>query len=169
MSDSARAAGSVRIRDAIPADVDWLCACGLAMARETEDKALTPDTLYAGVSAGLADPRRARYFIAMHDVAAGADTLGMPVGTLMLTGEWSDWRNGEWWWIQSVYVLPDQRRRGVFAALYRHVAALAKADSGAIGLRLYAEEDNATAHAAYRSLGMRNAGYRIFEEEWLPQ
>ena len=152
-----------RVRAAIAADAPWLAACALAMAQETEAKALSADTVRAGIQAGLADPGKARYFVAMHDARAGADMLGVPAGTLMLTREWSDRRNGDWWWIQSVYVEPEFRRHGVFAALYAHVEALARATPGVIGLRLYVERDNAAAQAAYVRLGMRDAGYRILE------
>ena len=114
--------------------------------------------------AGIADPSKARYFIAMHDMPlAGRETIGSAVGTLMVTREWSDWRNGDWWWIQSVYVVPEQRRQGVFAALYRHLERLARATPGVVGLRLYVERDNAAAQSTYATLGMRDAGYRIFE------
>lgn len=154
-----------RIRDAEASDRDWLARCAIAMALETEHKALDPDTIAAGIAAGIADPAKARYFVAMRDAPlAGAETIGVPAGTLMLTREWSDWRNGDWWWIQSVYVLPEHRRRGVFAALYRHAEALARRADGVIGLRLYVERDNANAQATYAALGMRDAGYRIYEQ-----
>lgn len=144
------------IREAIADDRDWLADCAIAMALETEHKQLDPGTVRAGVAVGIADPAKARYFIAM-------DTNGSVIGTLMLTREWSDWRNGDWWWIQSVYVPPAHRRRGVFAALYRHAEALARATPGVIGLRLYVERDNAAAQRTYSALGMDDAGYRIFE------
>src|SRR3546814_8999658 len=76
----------------------------------------------------------------------------------MLTREWSDWRNGDWWWIQSVYVVPASRRRGMFAALYRHAEALARATPGVIGLRLYVERGNEVARRTYAALGMVDAG-----------
>ena len=94
---------------------------------------------------------------------AGDEVIAEPVGMLMLTREWSDWRCGHWWWIQSVYVAPAHRRGGVFRALYAHVHALAAAEPDVLGLRLYVERDNATAQATYSSLGMHDAGYRIFE------
>jgi GNAT superfamily N-acetyltransferase len=153
----------LRVRAAAPADAAWLAECAIAMAQETEGKALDPPTVRAGIETGLSDPAKARYFVAMHDDLAGSDTIGAPAGTLMLTHEWSDWRNGDWWWIQSVYVLPRFRRRGVFAALYRHVEALARTRPGVIGLRLYMERDNAAARATYTALGMRDAGYEIYE------
>jgi GNAT superfamily N-acetyltransferase len=156
------------IRPAVAADCDLLAQWAQAMALETEHKQLPGDTVHAGVAAGIADPAKARYFVAMHDVSlAGHETIGISVGTLMLTREWSDWRNGDWWWIQSVYVAPDQRRSGVFAALYRHVEQLARATPGVIGLRLYVERDNAAAQRSYAGLGMEDAGYRIFEAEFL--
>jgi ribosomal protein S18 acetylase RimI-like enzyme len=82
----------------------------------------------------------------------------------MLTREWSDWRNGDWWWIQSVYVAPDHRRGGVFATLYRHVEQLARDTPGVIGLRLYVEKDNAAAQRTYAALGMHDAGYAMYEQ-----
>ena len=144
------------IREAVAGDCDWLAGCAIAMALETEHKHLDPDTVHAGVAAGIADPAKAHYFVAV-------DAAGTATGTLMLTHEWSDWRNGDWWWIQSVYVPPAQRRGGVFAALYRHVETLARATPGVIGLRLYVERDNVTAQRTYSALGMDDAGYRIFE------
>ncbi|MEP6634387.1 MAG: GNAT family N-acetyltransferase [Luteimonas sp.] len=153
-----------RIRAAIASDVDWLAQCAQAMALETEHKRLDADTVHAGIAAGIADPAKARYFVAMHDAAlAGAETIGSPVGSLMLTSEWSDWRNGDWWWIQSVYVVPAARRQGVFAALYRHVETLARDVEGVIGLRLYVETGNADAQRAYAALGMRDAHYAVRE------
>jgi len=144
------------IRAAVAADRDWLADCAVAMALETEHKRLDPDTVRAGIAAGLADAAKARYFIACDGEDARA-------GTLMLTGEWSDWRNGDWWWIQSVYVAPQHRRRGVFAALYRHVEALARAAPGVVGLRLYVERGNDAARRTYAALGMADAGYDILE------
>ena len=140
-----------------------LAGWNAAMALETEDKQLDRDTVHAGVIAGIADPAKARYFVAMEDAnVAGAETVGIPVGTLMLTTEWSDWRNGQWWWIQSVYVPPEHRRKGVFSALYRHVEALAREAPGVIGLRLYLERDNANAQRTYEALGMQDEGYKVF-------
>lgn len=146
------------IREAVAADRDWLAECAIAMALETEHRHLDADTVRAGVAAGIADSAKARYFVAV-------DGNGAPVGTLMLTREWSDWRNGDWWWIQSVYVVPAQRRRGVFAALYRHAETLARATTGVVGLRLYVERGNDAARRTYVSLGMVDAGYDILEAE----
>ncbi|NUS39531.1 MAG: GNAT family N-acetyltransferase [Lysobacter sp.] len=156
-----------RIRPATPADAPLLAQWARAMALETEHKRLDADTVLAGVVAGIAEPARARYFVAMQDApVAGHETVGVPVGTLMLTSEWSDWRNGDWWWIQSVYVPQEHRRRGVFAALYRHVEAQAHATPGVVGLRLYVERANHAAQRTYGSLGMQDAGYAIYEQEF---
>ena len=149
-------APAVRVREAAPDDLAWLADCAVAMAWETERKRLDAGTVHAGIAAALADPSKAHYFVAMRGDA--------PAGTLMLTGEWSDWRNGMWWWIQSVYVEPVERRRGVFAALYRHAEALARATPGVIGLRLYVEHANAAAQHTYAALGMDDAGYRVYEQ-----
>ena len=158
---------SLRIRAAQASDGDLLARWALAMAQETEHKALDPATVTAGVAAGIADDSRARYFVAMHEaVLAGRETVALAVGTLMLTREWSDWRNGDWWWIQSVYVPPEHRRQGVFAALYRHVEQAARDTAGVVGLRLYVERDNVAARHTYAALGMADAGYRIFEAEF---
>lgn len=156
--------GALRIREAVAGDAELLAQWALAMARETEHRELDAETVLAGVTAGIADPGRARYFVAMREVAvAGREVIAQPVGTLMLTREWSDWRCGYWWWIQSVYVPEAHRRGGVFRALYAHVEALARAAGDVVGLRLYVEADNAVAQRTYAALGMDDAGYRILE------
>ena len=156
---------SPRVRTAVADDAPLLAGWAVDMAWETERKRLDPATVQAGVQAGIADPLKARYFVAMHDLPlAGRETLGQPVGTLMLTTEWSDWRNGWWWWIQSVYVDPAHRRGGVFAALYRHVREQALAVPEVLGLRLYVEQENDAARRTYASVGMRDAGYRLLAE-----
>ena len=156
-----------RIREAHAGDADLAARWNAALAWETEHKRLDPGTVRAGVAGGIADPARARYFIAMDDVAlAGRETVGTPCGMLMLTREWSDWRNGEWWWIQSVYVDPEHRRRGVYAALHRHVEQLARATPDVVGLRLFVERGNEAAQRTYASLGMVDAGYAVFEQEF---
>jgi GNAT superfamily N-acetyltransferase len=148
----------ITIRVATPADLETLARWAEAMALETEAKVLDAATIRGGIAAGLADPHKARYLVAEHD--------GRAVGTLMLTTEWSDWRNGGWWWIQSVFVAEDARRLGVFRALYAHVEREALATPGVCGLRLYVENDNARAQATYAALGMRDAHYRVFEAEF---
>lgn len=146
---------AIRIREATLSDAPLLVEWAQAMAWETEHKTLGPDTVDEGIRLGLHDPDRARYYLAEVD--------GHPAGTLMLTTEWSDWRCGDWWWIQSVYVAPAYRRRGVFSALFRYVEQLARDTDGVCGLRLYVEQGNTTAQRTYAQLGMGDAGYRMYE------
>jgi GNAT superfamily N-acetyltransferase len=148
------------IRHATAGDAEVITAYNAAMALETVHKRLDAATLRAGVQRAIAQPDRARYFL--------ADVGGRVVGQLMVTFEWSDWRNADFWWIQSVYVHPDFRSRGVFATLYRHVEHLAR-DAGACGLRLYVERDNVGAQAAYQRLGMTDSGYLVYETDWSAQ
>ncbi len=147
-----------QVRDALPEDLAFIVAANLAMALETESRELDPAILGAGVAAALANPRLGRYFV--------AEIAGRPAGTLMLTSEWSDWRNGEFWWIQSVYVLPAYRGRGIFRALYRHVLEAAGRTVGTCGLRLYVDHHNAAARETYRRVGMKDAGYSVFEVDF---
>lgn len=148
--------GGSFVREAAARDLETLVGFAAAMARETEGKELHEPTLRAGVAALLADPARGRTFV--------VESAGAVVASLMLTFEWSDWRNGSWWWIQSVYVAPAARRRGHYRALHEHVRALAAQRDDVCGLRLYVETDNRGAQATYRALGMREAPYRIYEE-----
>jgi len=127
-----------------------------AMAAETEGKTLNPDTLIAGVQSLLNEPAHGRYLVAVSET-------GDVVGCLMITYEWSDWRNGQIWWIQSVYVDPGHRRRGVFKQLYAAVLKLGKQTGGVCGYRLYVESDNTPAQATYRELGMSQTPYLIYE------
>jgi ribosomal protein S18 acetylase RimI-like enzyme len=149
-------AGALRVRQAEPRDLEPLVRFAAAMARETEGRELDGPTLRAGVAALLADPGRGRTFVLERE--------GAVVASLLLTVEWSDWRNGFWWWIQSVYVAPSERRRGHYRALHEHVRALAAAQPDVCGLRLYVEHDNRGAQATYERMGMRAAPYRIYEQ-----
>jgi GNAT superfamily N-acetyltransferase len=151
------------IRAALPENCAQLAAWAIAMAWETEHKRLVPATVERGVRAIFDHPARGVYFIAER---ANGDAIEA-VGTLMLTYEWSDWRCANWWWIQSVYVAPEHRRRGVYRALYDHVHALAVATPQVCGLRLYVERDNANAQRTYESLGMVDAGYAMYEAEFV--
>jgi GNAT superfamily N-acetyltransferase len=144
-----------RVRDAQRGDAATIADYNTAMARETEGKALDPACVGPGVLALFDDPSRGRYWVAVVD--------GKIVGQLMVTYEWSDWRNGMIWWIQSVYVHPEWRRKGIFSALYRHVESLASAAPGVIGLRLYVEDNNARAQQTYAALGMVRPGYLVME------
>jgi GNAT superfamily N-acetyltransferase len=149
--------GGPRVREAVAEDRDALVEFARAMARETEHRELDLATLRAGVAALLADPARGRVFV--------VESERRPVATLMLTYEWSDWRNGCFWWIQSVYVAPEHRRRGLYRLLHEHVRTLARETPGVCGLRLYVERDNVTAQQTYRRMGMEETAYRMFEEE----
>lgn len=151
----------VRVRPARVADLDRLAAWAIALAQETEGRGLDAATVRRGVERGLRDPALARYFLA--EVVEGS--AATPAGTLMLTTEWSDWRCAHWWWIQSVYVAPGLRRRGVLRALHAHVRAQAEAEAQVCGLRLYVEKANAAALASYAALGLRDAGYAMYECE----
>ena len=146
---------SLRVRRGRPADADAIAEFNTRMASETEGTVLAPDVIGPGVVAALTDEAKAIYFV--------AEAAGRVVGQLMVTHEWSDWRNGDIWWVQSVYVHPDHRRRGVFRALYDHARGEAKR-AGAVGLRLYVEENNEAAQAVYRQLGMGMTHYRVMEE-----
>ena len=129
------------------------------MAQESEDKPLDFDRIKAGI-VGLFERPSEGYYI----IAEGPD--GEPAGALMLTFEWSDWRNGRFCWIQSVYVRPEYRRKGVYSALHEHVRDAARADPESCGLRLYVERENTGAQATYRAMGMVETHYRLYEEEF---
>src|SRR3954467_4352019 len=125
---------TILVREAAMADINVLIDFNVAMALETERKTLDPRVLSAGVAAVLAEPKRGFYLVAENERDV--------VGCLMITYEWSDWRNGDWWWLQSVYVRPDARRLGVFRALYAEVERLASGRRDVAGVRLYVERDN---------------------------
>lgn len=148
---------STSIRTASAEDRDRIVLFNQAVARETEGRELDRTTLSKGVERLLANPERGRYFV--------AEKEGEIVGQLMITIEWSDWRNGEIWWIQSVYVSKRHRRAGVYRQLHEYTRDLARKER-AIGLRLYVERDNEPAQATYRAMGMLESSYRVFEEFW---
>lgn len=148
----------VTIRPATIDDVDVVVDYNRRLAEESEGRALPLERLQPGVRAALESPEACAYFIAEHG--------GRIVGQTMVTYEWSDWRNGRFWWIQSVYVTADARRRGVFRQLYRHIQQLAKNSRDCCGLRLYVEEHNEVAQRTYRQLGMKPSGYHVLEEDW---
>ena len=150
---------TIQIRTAEPRDVPTIVEFNARMAEETEHLTLQRARLLPGVETVVADPARGIYFVAVAD--------GAVVGQLMITYEWSDWRNGTFWWIQSVYVRQDFRKRGVFRSLYRHVHDLARSREGVCGLRLYVEQENRRAQDTYRSLGMRETPYRMMEEDFV--
>lgn len=147
------------VRDALPDDAKTITDFNSRMAVETEGRPLDPALINPGVAAILADAGKGRYWVAEFD--------GNIVGQIMVTYEWSDWRNGRLWWIQSVYVPADYRRKGVFSTLYRHVESLARQDPDVCGLRLYVEKDNKRAQKTYLKLGMVLPGYQVMEVDFL--
>jgi len=143
-------------------DLEALVAGNRAIAWETEAMRLDDDVVRRGVAAALAEPARGFYLVA-------TDLAGLVVGQLMVTFEWSDWRAAWWYWIQSVYVVPEARRRGVYRVLHEAVVARAhQAEHDVAGVRLYVEHVNASAQATYAAVGMKPAVYRIFEQAFTP-
>jgi GNAT superfamily N-acetyltransferase len=145
----------IQIRCASSDDVETIAEFQLRMAMETEHLALDREALYAGVRAILKDPRKGRYWV--------ADVDGQVVGSLLVTPEWSDWRNGSFWWIQSLYVREEYRRQGVFRKLFGHLQQLVQSNGGVLGLRLYVATTNAAAQRAYEAMGMNGQHYRMYE------
>ena len=148
----------ITIRKAITADLDTLISFNTAMAQETEDKALSVDTLRQGIQAMMVDESLGFYLLAERE--------GEAVAQLMVTTEWSDWRNGHFWWLQSLYVKPEYRRQGVFRRLYHHVEQRAKEADNVCGIRLYVERTNQRAQDAYVNLGMAHSHYDMYEVEF---
>jgi GNAT superfamily N-acetyltransferase len=146
---------TIEIRQATIADRDELVRFNEAMARETEGKALDRGQLARGVDAVLGDSSKGFYLVATNE--------GRVAGGLLITTEWSDWRNAYFWWIQSVFVEPAYRRKGVYTQLHRWVEETARSRRDVCGLRLYVDRDNARAQATYESLGMTRARYDFYE------
>ena len=149
----------ITIRPACYSDWPVIADYNTRLAWESEQKRLDPAKIEPGVQAVLNDPTKGRYFVAEAD--------GRVVGQLMHTWEWSDWRNGQIWWLQSVYVSPEHRQQGVFRQLFEHMVALA-AEEGVLGVRLYVEDHNARAQQTYQQLGLTSAGYRVMERWFGP-
>jgi GNAT superfamily N-acetyltransferase len=143
------------IRRAGQADAPVVIDFNQRLAYESEGKTLDPALLEPGVKAGLEDPHKALYFLAEED--------GRALGLTMITTEWSDWRNGWMWWVQSVYVRPEARRRGIFRALFDHIHKAARRDPGVAALRLYVEQDNKAAQQTYLQMGMAWTSYLVME------
>jgi len=146
----------MRIRLARKTDAQAIVDFNAAMALETEGKRLLPDVTGAGVRSLLNRRQAGFYVVAEHE--------NQVVGVLMVTKEWSDWRNGTFWWIQSVYVRPEFRRQGVYRRLYRTIRTMAAKDRRVCGFRLYVERENRRAQKTYRALGMDRTRYLVFEE-----
>lgn len=146
---------TAHIRLATLDDADTIADFNQRLASETEDRELDRDTLLAGVQNIIRHPDNGKYWVAEVD--------GKIAAQIGVTYEWSDWRNGRMWWIQSVYVHGDYRRLGIFSQLYHHVKQLAMDDTHACGLRLYVEHENERAMATYDELGMKMTDYRMME------
>ncbi len=147
----------LNIREAGAEDGATIARFNAAMALESEGISLNRTTLRAGVDAALADDSKAFYLL--------AESAGDPVGQLMVTTEWSDWRNGWIWWIQSVYVKPEARRQGVYRRFYLRLTDMAKARDDIRGMRLYVMRENWTAKRTYEALGMSHSHYDLYETE----
>ena len=145
----------VRYRDAVRTDIRDIVDFQVAMARETEDVDLDREVCSAGVEAVFDRPALGRYFI--------AESAGRVVASLLITYEWSDWRNGTVWWIQSVYVRPEARRQRIYGGMYEHVQALVQKDESVRGIRLYVDRRNTPAQEVYRRCGMNGDHYLVYE------
>ena len=146
----------ITIRPAVEADIPAIAAFNQAMALETENKILPDSVIRPGVEGLFARPQFGFYLMAEVD--------GAVAGGLMVTYEWSDWRNGVFFWIQSVYVKPEFRGQGVYPALYADVKRIARERGDCCGFRLYVEHENTRAQAVYQRLGMRETHYQMYEE-----
>ena len=152
-------ASDVTVRQATPEDVDALVTFQLAMAQETEGKGLDPDLLRAGVTAVLQSMDKGFYIV--------AEVEGRSVAGLLVTYEWSDWRNATFWWIQSVYVDQASRRRGVYRAMHDHIFRAARSREDVCGIRLYVERTNLVAQQTYVSLDMAKSHYDLYEVDFV--
>ena len=151
----------IDIQKATVEDIDTLVEFNRAMALETEGRSLPMDDVSRGVRAVFDSPEKGWYLIARHD--------GAPAGSLLVTPEWSDWRNADYWWIQSVYVRPEHRGKGIYKALHRRIEDLARKSEGVCGLRLYVDTDNSTAKTVYEKLGLAPSRYDMYEIDGLSE
>ena len=146
----------IKIREASASDIPALAENNKALAEETENIQLNSEILLSGVCNAL-ERKDCHYFV--------AELNGKVVGQTMITYEWSDWRNGVMWWIQSVYVIPEHRKKGVFRSLFKHIEHLAKNQSDVKALRLYVMGNNLSGKNTYKTLGMQDSGYIVYEKE----
>ncbi len=147
----------IEIRNAMPSDAETIARYQIAMALETEDKQLAPDTVLHAVNAVFEDSSRGFYL-----VAESTDAVPLVIGSLLVTYEWSDWRNSNMWYIQSVFVDAKQRGQGVFKQLYHRVIEMAK-QQNVMFVRLYVEMENEAAQKVYESLGMKRMPYYMYD------
>ncbi|MEK6233352.1 MAG: GNAT family N-acetyltransferase [Planctomycetales bacterium] len=148
------------LRQANVQDVDVIVEYNCRLAEESESIQLDPVVLTQGVAALLEDEKKGRYFVAERE--------GRIIGQIMITYEWSDWRNGPIWWLQSVYVAPDARRQGVFRQLFGFIENTMEQDSQAVGLRLYVENDNTAAQETYKRLSFQTSPYHVMQKLQTP-
>ncbi|MFQ6608786.1 MAG: GNAT family N-acetyltransferase [Fidelibacterota bacterium] len=147
---------TITIRKATKEDIKIIVNFNKAMALETENKVLQDKTITKGVARLFNDPVKGFYLL--------AETDDNVVGQLMITTEWSDWRNGDFWWIQSVYVKPEFRRQGIYRLLHDTVQRMVRNNPDICGIRLYVEETNYIAQETYHKLGMSHTTYRMMED-----
>ena len=150
---------NIIIREAGESDLLSLVAYNLALAKETENLDLNKDTLRLGIQNSFA-LQGCHYFV--------AETEGNVVGQTMITSEWSDWRNGTIWWMQSVYVHPSYRKQGVFSKIFKHIETIAKKKLTIQSLRLYVMKNNQAGLKTYQNVGMNNSGYLVYEKPLIP-
>src|SRR3954464_7939352 len=148
----------MKIREASPIDGAIITEFNLRMAWETEQRRLDPQRVGQGVTALLNDPAKGSYYVV--EVQTGERWI--IAGQLLITYEWSDWRNGNFWWIQSVYVDKSARGQGVFKSLYAHVVTEAKKVENVLGIKLYVDRHNGTAIKSYPNLGLHRSNYEIY-------
>jgi ribosomal protein S18 acetylase RimI-like enzyme len=151
------------VRPAQPEDVDSIVAFSAAMALETEGRQLDQTRLRKGTQSLFGSPELGYFLVAEHSRAGGAQLIGQ----LMITYEWSDWRNAVFWWIQSVYVPPAWRRQGVYRLMHDTIAARAKADPKVCGIRLYVRHTNHTAQSVYQRVGLLPSAYTVYEYDFV--
>ncbi|MFW6007130.1 MAG: GNAT family N-acetyltransferase [Halanaerobiales bacterium] len=145
------------IRKARLPDVETIVNNNYKMAQETENHELDKNILRKGVTEAVLDDSKACYYLYEEDKKI--------IGQIMITKEWSDWREGYFWWIQSVYVGKEHRRKGVFRKLFQYIKNLAQEDEEVCGLRLYVEENNKIAQSTYKNLGLDKTSYLMYECE----
>lgn len=153
----------LNVRLARPGDAATIASFSAAMALETEGRRLDLDRLQLGTIALIETPARGFFLVAELE----QDDHRRLLGQLMVTYEWSDWRNGVFWWVQSVYVVPAWRRRGVYRTIHDYTIALAQADPQVCGIRLYVEQDNRTAQTVYQRVGLAPSGYAVYEQDFV--
>lgn len=152
------------IREACMADVDYLVELNAALAWETESRILDHHRLRAGTKAVLERPSRGRYLVGE---IRGTGREDLVVGQLLITYEWSDWRNASFWWLQSVFVRSEWRKRGIFRAMFEVILEQARREPDVCGVRLYVEHHNDAAIKVYENMGLAAASYRMLEWDFV--